>query len=322
MITPMRFFKVKLEQKQTLFWLLLVSLLLAGCSSNRPSLSPVSNQTHLAGEIPDSYIVRTGDSLYMIAMEFDLDYLDLARWNGISAPYTIHRGEKLRLKPGKRAATSQRAAGGYYTVQSGDSLSGIAEKLNLSMRDLAIWNGLKPPYTIHVGQRLRLTPTPATGRVATKKTPQSNRQGVAASKRVPASSRAKSSSQRAASGSMRWPSSGRISKRFSKKQGMTGVEFGGRQGDPVVAAGDGRVVYSGTGLVRYGKLLIVKHDNNLLSAYAHNHQLQVREGDLVKAGQQIATMGSSGTDRVKLHFEVRRNGKPVDPMRYLPRISK
>ncbi len=318
----MRFFDLKSRLKQRLFWLLLVPLLLAGCSSNRPSLSPVSNQTHIAGEIPDSYTVRTGDSLYMIAMEFDLDYLDLARWNGITAPYTIHRGERLRLKPGKRAVTSQRAAGGYYIVQSGDSLSGIAEKLNLPMRDLASWNGLRSPYTIHVGQKLSVTPSSGAGKVVTKKVVQNSQKGVTAPKRAPASTRAKPSAKRATSSTMRWPSSGRIAKHFSSKRGMTGVEFGGRQGDPVVAAGDGRVVYSGTGLVRYGKLLIVKHDNNLLSAYAHNHQLQVREGDLVKAGQQIATMGSSGADRVKLHFEVRRNGKPVDPMRYLPRLKK
>jgi len=100
---------------------------------------------------------------------------------------------------------------------------------------------------------------------------------------------------------------------------MTGVEFKGRKGDPVRAAADGKVVYSGTGLVRYGKLLIIKHENNLLTAYAHNSQLQVSEGDVVKTGQQIAKMGRSGTDRVKLHFEVRKGGKPVDPMRYLSR---
>ncbi|MBC8519236.1 MAG: LysM peptidoglycan-binding domain-containing protein [Gammaproteobacteria bacterium] len=292
--------------------LFVVVSLLVGCSSSRPSLSPVSNQTHLIGEIQESYTVRTGDSLYMIAMEFDLDYLDLARWNGISSPYRIHKGQKLRLHPNSsQSSKPQPVTGDYYIVRPGDTLSVIAERLNIKMANLARWNSLKSPYQIHVGQKLRLRSALSAGQITGVKPKPISK----SSKRITAVSRS------SAATSMGRPSSGKIIKRYSKERGVTGVEFGGREGDPIVAAGDGKVVYSGTGLVRYGKLLIIKHDNNLLTAYAHNSQLQVREGDVVKIGQQIAAMGKSGTDRVKLHFEVRKNGKPVDPMRYLAKLS-
>jgi len=295
--------------------LFVVIFLLAGCSSNRSSLSPVSSQTHLVGEIPKSYTVRTGDSLYMIAMEFDLDYLDLARWNGINSPYRIHKGETLRLHSSSSPSSRPVSVNAdYYIVRSGDTLSVIAEKLNIKMANLASWNSLKSPYQIHVGQKLRLKPA------ASSRKPSRT---VAKSKPKQKTGSQVKSVRRSSGGTtnLERPSAGKILKRYSKERGITGVEFGGRQGDPIVSAGDGRVVYSGTGLVRYGKLLIIKHDNNLLTAYAHNSQLQVREGDLVKVGQQIAKMGKSGTDRVKLHFEVRKNGKPVDPMRYLSRLS-
>lgn len=298
-----------------IIFLFIVISLLAGCSSSRSSLSPVSSQTHLVGEIPESYTVRTGDSLYMIAMEFDLDYLDLARWNGISSPYRIHKGQRLRLHSNSSTPSRpQPVTGDYYIVRSGDTLSGIAEKLKIQMASLAEWNRLKSPYQIHVGQKLRLRSSPSSRQASRSK-------AEPKAKSKPGKRVAKGGRSSGGTSSLGRPSSGKILKRYSREKGVTGVEFGGRQGDPIVAAGDGKVVYSGTGLVRYGKLLIIKHDNNLLTAYAHNSQLQVREGDVVKIGQQIATMGRSGTDRVKLHFEVRKNGKPVDPMRYLSRLS-
>ena len=103
-----------------------------------------------------------------------------------------------------------------------------------------------------------------------------------------------------------------------KMEGMQGIDIGGRTGQPVRAAADGRVVYSGSGLVGYGQLIIIKHSNNFLSAYAHNRRVLVKEGDQLAGGQEIAEMGSTGTDRPMLHFEIRQDGKPVNPMRYLP----
>lgn len=289
----------------------LVVLLLTACTSQRPPLSPVANQTQLAGAIPDSYTVRTGDSLYMIAMEFNLDYRDLSAWNGISAPYLIYRGQELQLHPSAQNRQARVVpSGDYYIVRSGDTLSGIAVRFGVKLRQLAQWNQLSKPYQIHVGQKLRIRGGGT--RQASTKEPKKSHVAQQRSQR-----RSSGGSNTTKTSSLKWPSSGKVAKKYSKSRGMTGVEFHGRQGDPVRAAGDGKVVYSGSGLVRYGKLLIVKHDNNLLTAYAHNSQLQVAEGDLVKAGQQIAKMGSSGTDRVKLHFEVRKSGQPIDPMRFL-----
>jgi lipoprotein NlpD len=117
-----------------------------------------------------------------------------------------------------------------------------------------------------------------------------------------------------------WPVAGVILSSFQGNNGLNkGIDLGGKLGEPVLAAASGQVVYSGSGLRGYGKLLIIKHNETFLSAYAHNDRLLVKEGDLVKVGQRIADMGSSGTDRVKLHFEIRRDGTPVDPLKFLPR---
>jgi len=304
---------VRLFQQQTLC-LLILSLLLVGCGGPRTFVAPVDNRTQFAGAIPKTYTVRTGDSLYMIAMEYDLDHLDLGRWNGLKSPYTIHRGQVLRLRPAKKKRVIKRAAtrcsGSYYTVQRGDTLSEVADKCGQQSRNIAKWNRLRAPYTIRVGQKLKLKSSYASGRSVAKKKPPAK----TAQKPV---KRPQSRSGAGRSSKLKAPVSGKVTQRFSTSRGITGVEYSGKQGDPVRAAGGGKVVYSGTGLVRYGKLLIIKHDNDMLTAYAHNSALQVAEGDVVKAGQQIAKMGSSGTDRVKLHFEVRKGGKPVDPMRYL-----
>lgn len=114
-----------------------------------------------------------------------------------------------------------------------------------------------------------------------------------------------------------WPANGKVLGQFSES-GSKGIDIGGKAGDPVIAAGDGKVVYSGTGLRGYGMLIIVKHNATFLSAYAHNQKLLVKEGQTVSKGQKIAEMGNSDADQVKLHFEVRRQGKPVDPLKYLP----
>ena len=290
------------------FCLYVLIMVLTGCGGPRNVAVPIDNYTQRAYEVPERYTVRSGDSLYMIAMEFDLDHLDVAGWNHISAPYVIHRGQVLRLRPPAKQRTPviRKCDGTFYTVMRGDSLGEIAARCGVQLHQLAQWNRLSPPYTIQVGQRLRLA-APAKAGHATK---------MAKAARQPRTA----TRDRASKGGisrLKRPAGGTVVKRFSSKKGVTGMEFSGKKGDPVRAAGDGKVVYSGTGLVRYGKLLIISHDGNLLTAYAHNSDLQVTEGVLVKAGQQIAKMGSSGTDRVKLHFEVRKGGKPVNPMLYL-----
>ena len=116
-----------------------------------------------------------------------------------------------------------------------------------------------------------------------------------------------------------WPTDGEVIRKFSQDTaGKKGIAIGGRKGQPVVAAAGGEVVYSGSGLLGYGQLIIINHNKNYLSAYAHNSSLLVKEGDVVEAGQQIAKLGDTGTDRAMLHFEIRHNGRPVDPLKHLP----
>ncbi|QBQ54701.1 peptidoglycan DD-metalloendopeptidase family protein [Nitrosococcus wardiae] len=220
----------------------------------------------------------------------------------------------------------------YYIVRKGDTLYSIGWRYGVHYRTLAHWNKIRPPYTIYVGQKLRLT-SPSRGAsksqsaVSTSKLkqPVDDKKAKVKLAASPPLVEAKASTSERIAKTVQgirwyWPTEGEVIRQFSHTEsGRKGVDIGGQLGQPIVAAADGKVVYSGMGLPRYGKLIIVKHDANFLSAYAHNQLLISQEGELVKGGQKIAEMGRSGTDRVKLHFEIRHQGRPVDPLRYLPK---
>lgn len=229
---------------------------------------------------------------------------------------------------------------GYYTVRPGDTIMRIATEVNQSWRDIAAWNELENPNVIEVGQVLRVVPpagstgasaaapltagpdtapSAAAGKpavaVATQTTP-----GVASAapaKPAPAAPPEPPPSAGADNINFVWPAQGAVIAGFNEATNK-GLGIAGKAGDPVVAAADGRVVYAGAGLRGYGNLVILKHNNTFLTAYAHNQKLLVKEDQNVRKGQKIAEMGSTDADRVKLHFEIRRSGKPVDPARYLP----
>lgn len=221
-----------------------------------------------------------------------------------------------------------------HKVAPGDTLFSIAWRYGFKYQDLAKYNNISTSYNIYPGQIIRLDITP--GAVANR---QQNRtvKGMANSQNQVGSgvtysknnrskyqtvnpAESKKTLHQAGAPSWRWPSSGAILKRFAGATTLSkGIDIGGKLGEPVLAAASGQVVYAGSGLRGYGKLLIIRHNDTFLSAYAHNNRLLVKEGDFVKAGQKIADMGSSGTDGVKLHFEIRRDGTPEDPLRYLPR---
>jgi lipoprotein NlpD len=222
---------------------------------------------------------------------------------------------------------------GYYMVRPGDTLIRIALETGQNWRDLQTWNSLANPNLIEVGQVLRVVPpTPASmvaasgdpsqpaaapvagGSVAAR--PLSSAPATAPVASAPAAAPAAPSGEDAVA--FVWPVSGSVLETYDEVKNK-GVDIGGKLGDPVLAAADGRVVYAGAGLRGYGNLIILKHNNTYLTAYAHNQNLLVREDQAVKQGQKIAEMGSSDADRVKLHFEVRRQGKPVDPLGYLPK---
>lgn len=211
-------------------------------------------------------------------------------------------------------------AGRTYKVVKGDTLYSIALKYGLYYKDLAAINDIDPPYAIYAGQLLKVDLKTAEKGAGTTSRP-GNVSGSARSKKgsdkstVPTKSTSFYSTPK-----WQWPSSGKIIAQFQGETGLNkGIDLGGKLGEPVLAAASGQVLYAGSGLSGYGKLLIIKHNETFLSAYAHNNELLVKEGDLVKAGQKIADMGSSGTDRVKLHFEIRSDGNPVDPLKYLPK---
>ncbi|MBB5192546.1 murein DD-endopeptidase MepM/ murein hydrolase activator NlpD [Silvimonas terrae] len=197
-------------------------------------------------------------------------------------------------------------AAGYYRVQKGDTLYRIAVNNGQSVNNLARWNNLKDTTAIEVGQVLRVKP-PGTG-AATSST----------SKPAPAKPTATPTPAPAAAPKIAliWPAKGPELKNASTRN--NGIDIGGDKGTPILAAAAGKVVYAGEGIRGYGKLLVIKHNQDYLTAYAHNDALLVQEGDQVSQGQKIATMGDSGADRVMLHFELRYKGKAVDPTDSLP----
>ena len=221
---------------------------------------------------------------------------------------------------------------GYYSVKPGDTLIRIALETGQHHKDLARWNNLDDPNKIEVGQVLRVVPPVNTEAVAVAKPVQSSAvtamplTAAASAPSRPAS--AASAAQAAAPLAARtgaadedmgwiWPAEGKVLTGFDESKNK-GVDIAGKAGDPVLAAADGRVVYAGGDLRGYGNLIIIKHSNSYLTAYAHNQKLLVKEDQSVKKGQKIAEMGSTDADRVKLHFELRKQDKPVDPVKYLP----
>jgi lipoprotein NlpD len=192
----------------------------------------------------------------------------------------------------------------------------IASSNGISTLDLAMWNDIAPPYVIYPGQRLRLYPAGAKPPAGASTKPTAPRPAGT----TPPRTTAVPAMPPASPVVWRWPADGAIVGRYAAGEPTKqGIDIAGDSGAPVRAAGDGVVVYSGSGLVGYGELVIIKHNDAWLSAYGHNRTRLVNEGQVVKTGQQIAEMGHTGAARDMLHFEIRYNGKPVDPLEYLPK---
>ena len=230
---------------------------------------------------------------------------------------------------------------GTYTVQPGDTLSSIAAAFGRDVRDLARWNNIDDPSRIRVGQTLRVMPPGSETAAVMPVTPTApavtkplDGPSAPATTAPPAGAPAAPAASPAAPGPVAsvpdakpatpaptadwiWPVNGKVTDRFDEKRNK-GIGIAAKEGDPVVASADGQVVYSGSGLRGYGNLVILKHNDDFISAYAHNRQILVKQGQTVKRGQRIAEVGRSDTAEPKLHFEIRRQGKPVDPLAYLP----
>jgi lipoprotein NlpD len=244
-------------------------------------------------------------------LSYSLMFLFLASCGGnkLLAPV-----EDRRIKPLSVPAS--------YSVKRGDTLFSIAWRYGLDHRVLASKNRIVPPYTIFPGQRIYLAANAPRAAKVSKPTPV-GKPSQQPSTKAPLKAVAKSPSRSVKPPSVQpvakwlWPTNGKVTRGYSSSV-HKGIDIDGKRGDGIYAVAAGKVVYAGTGIVGYGELLIIKHSEVYLSAYGHNSRLLVSEGMQIKAGQKIAQKGSSGTDTVKLHFEIRKEGKPIDPKRVLP----
>lgn len=201
-----------------------------------------------------------------------------------------------------------------HTVSKGETLYSIAWQYGHDYRTVARWNGIRSPYIIYPGQEIRMYPANTTNTITSSSDDDEDNNNTS-STIVPT----QQVERIATAISWQWPAKGEILRTYSSGDpGKKGLDIGGRMGQAVHAAADGKVVYSGNGLRGYGKLIIIKHSATYFSAYAHNSKLHVKEDETVKSGQRIADMGNSGSDQVMLHFEIRRNGTPQDPLKFLP----
>jgi len=331
---------------------LIAALVLAGCASS--TRAPVEDRTPVAkrpvAETPAApavarpgyYIVKKGDTLFSLALENGQDWRDIASWNGLDNPNLIRIGQELRVKPVE--ATTAAAASATAAATSPSLESKPLESRSLPPVS-APGAAASAPAIANAPADTSLRREPHGGKVAYsdqalaaaikgEEVPRAEGAavgaavGAAASKPVetspkaeasaPAASASAAASGEAPEGDWMWPAAGKLVGTFSEASSK-GVDIAGQLGDPVVAAGDGKVVYAGAGLRGYGNLVIIKHDATYLSAYAHNQKILVKEGQSVRKGQQIAQLGESDADRPKLHFEIRRQGRPVDPVKYLPK---
>ncbi|KRI61358.1 peptidoglycan-binding protein [Acinetobacter pittii] len=237
-------------------------------------------------------------------------------------------------KPQINNSSRYAMAPNYYTVRSGDTLSGIAMRYGLDYISIAEMNDIAPPYRIYVNQSLRLKKGSSPRTVSTQvmaQPEQIKRQIIALPTTQPvtpvtqptttAPSTNTTVTSVAPNSSLRWikPNNGPVIQGFNLANNVKGIRYGGNQGDPIYAAADGQVVYAADGLKEYGNLVLIKHIDGYISAYAHNSKMLVKSGDNVTAGQKIAEMGSTGASQVMLEFQIRLDGKPINPINLLPK---
>ena len=290
-----------------------VSLMLAACASKQsapvverspgagapapsPSAAPAPATKPMQGGT-DFYTVKRGDTLFGIALDHGQDYREMAAWNNITNPSVIQIGQVLRVTPPASSASTPGDDSGVVVRPITPSGGAPVAATGVPPGTVTEPRGDKRPYSDEALAQ-------AQGRAAAK----------------PAEKPAEKPADKPESDDVawNWPMNGKLIGQFSESGNNKGIDIAAKVGDAVLAAGPGKVVYSGQGLRGYGRLVIIKHNNTYLSAYAHNSNLLVKEGQTVTRGQKIAEAGSTDSDVPKLHFEIRRQGKPVDPMKFLP----
>lgn len=298
-------------------------------TSSRPSASVGTEVAPAQAPKPGYYVVKRGDTLISIALEHGQDWRDIATWNGIENPNLILVGQELKVKQADVggtvkvppspvieskplepkgngiAAAAPKADEGLRREPKGGKVAYSDQALAAAVKaDEAARNGVKPAAMPNVAP-VAAASEPAAPEAPKKETAPDPKSAVPEPKTGDDFDWA-------------WPATGKVVNGFNESSNK-GVDIAGQVGDPVMASAPGKVVYVGSGLRGYGNLVIIKHNATYLSAYAHNQKILVKEGQSVKRGQEIATLGDSDADRAKLHFEIRRQGKPVDPLKYLPK---
>jgi len=329
---------------------MVAAMLAAGCATRQPAPviertplqalpPPVSAVTPVAPVVPEpvvpTYVVRRGDTLRNIAQEKGVNVRDLAAWNYLDNPNRLEVGQVLKLAPPNAVASEMPIPGptdvsgpGVTTAPlrvpppvtearagnapgAAGSLPGPRTTDNFKASPKAVKEPYSPEAVRDFGKVAAATPP----------SPETSTPPVVA-RTEPAAPPARAATPPVGGDDdhldWMWPAKGKVIGAFSETANLKGIDIAGTAGTPVVASAAGKVVYAGSGLRGYGKLVIIKHNDTYLSAYAHNRDIVVKEGEAVARGQKIAEMGNTDADQVKLHFEIRRLGKPIDPAKYLP----
>jgi lipoprotein NlpD len=308
-----------------------------------PAAAPVASD---ADSRAQTYTVKRGDTLAQIALDNGLDYREVAAWNNLENPNLIRVGQVLRLTaPGSAGAAATTAAATTAPLRASPptearpatpaSAAPVAAAPTAARSDAMLKSSpkaLREPYSEHALREVALASnTASAASTSASPAPAAASASAAAGEQLAMATppgprvepKAEAPKAAAEAGDedhidWAWPAKGKVVGGFSESANLKGIDISGTAGQPVLASAPGRVVYAGNGLRGYGKPVIIKHNKTYLSAYAHNRDLLVKEGDQVTKGQKIAEMGNTDSDQVKLHFEIRRLGKPMDPARYLP----
>jgi lipoprotein NlpD len=314
-------------------------LFVVGCASNnsapvinRSPQAPTSSTTPKSDDWrPNTYIVKKGDTLYSIGLEHGYDYREIAAANNIYDPYTIKIGQTLNFSslnketPSSVKPTAYENENGVIISPIDVDTSAIQQATEPSppvttIPRLASPKAIREPYSIEAFNRVEPSPSPTKVEIAKTEvnttSPNDTQQAAINTVSEPIKNNIASSVVEGIKWS--WPTEGKVSASFNAANNK-GIDIVGKEGQAITASADGKVIYTGADLRGYGKLVIIKHSNTLLSVYAHKSKINIKEGQIVKAGQKIAEMGNTDTDKTKLHFEIRQKGKSVDPVLFLPK---
>lgn len=271
---------------------------------------------------PDAYVVKKGDTLYSIGLEYGYDYKEIAQQNNIQAPYTIKIGQKLNFAALNKEASLEASNNGVVVTPlktEPTPANQLPKSIASNPTHITGPKAIRVPYS-DVAMNAPVAPTPSKPVIKTEIPATPTTEPVKPSPTKPDASKPEAEKPTTVGGELTdwaWPTQGKLLAKFNESSNK-GIDIAGTLGQAIMASNAGKVIYSGSDLRSYGKMVIIKHNSQYLSVYAHNNQILVKEGQQISKGQKIAEMGNTDSNNVKLHFEIRRQGKSVDPLKYLP----